>query len=535
MKTLKLAFVLCIILNHFSFAQTWDDLKYNNKLSGLHTNPVRGLIPGFDGTRNFPYSMEFIYIPLRNTMNNLNSFNWKEFETKLEKVANKGNTAIPRFYLDYPGSPIATPQFLIDAGVTMNDYSVYGNDPGESKSPDYNNPLTMNALLNFIENFGATYDGDPRISIVQAGLVGFWGEWHTYPLTTELGMTEDNKRIIFEKFIEEFLNTQLNFRQPQDNVSKNVELQAGYHDDSFLQSTLGPQGWHFWPRISSSGVNTIWQNHPIGGEIFPDLQSTVWQTIPNAIGQDFETCVNTTHATYLLNHGVFDDAIGSTTYNNALLQNNKLGYKFYVNGVKLNEYQNGIINFDVRIENKGVAPFYYNWQVELALFKDNILTSLGTTNWNINTIQPNDIVIKNFTTNQILQLGTYTILMRFVNPLTALKPNAKQLRFANNEQDNHQNGWLSLKTFQINTLSNSNFENGSDIVLHPNPTTNYVNFNLSEKIETISLFNLLGLEVFSKEVNTNKFSINISNLSSGTYIGKLNTIRKSQTFRLIKL
>ena len=27
----------------------------------------------------------------------------------------------------------------------------------------------------------ARYDGDPRIGFVQLGLLGFWGEWHTYP------------------------------------------------------------------------------------------------------------------------------------------------------------------------------------------------------------------------------------------------------------------------------------------------------------------------------------------------------------------
>jgi Domain of unknown function (DUF4832) len=436
MKKSKILFVLFIFLNNTSFAQSWDDLTYNNNQVGLNTNPVRGLIPGFDGIRNFPYSMEYFYIPLRNTMNNINSFNWLEFETKLEEIANRGNTAIPRFYLDYPGSDIATPQFLINAGVTMNDYTIYGNDTGESKSPDYNNPLTMNALLNFIENYGTIYNGDPRISVVQGGLVGFWGEWHNYPLT-ELGMTEANKRIIFEKFIEEFPDTKINIRTPQDDVPTNTELQVGYHDDSFSYSTLGPESWHFWPQISNSGLSTVWQNHPIGGEIRPELQSTIWQNIPNAAGQDFETCVNTTHVTYLLNHGVFDDAVGSATYNNALIQNNKLGYKFYVNGVKLNEYQNGVVNVDLRLENRGIAPFYYNWQLELALFKDNVVTTLGTTNWNINAVQPNNVVIKNFTTNQTIQIGTYTLLMRFVNPLTALKPNAKQLRFANNEQDIH--------------------------------------------------------------------------------------------------
>ncbi len=535
MQKLKLIIAFLLFITVSSKAQTWDSLKYNNNLIGLQTNPIRGLIPGFNGIRNFPYSMEFFYLPLRGTMNNINSFNWTDFETKLEAIANQGNTAVPRFYLDYPGQPIATPQFLIDSGVTMNYYLEYGNDSTESKSPDYNDPRTMQALLNFIENFGNIYDGDPRISIVQGGLIGFWGEWHNYPLSSQLEMADSNKRKIFEKFIASFPKTQINIRQPQTSVPTSTELKVGYHDDSFLQSTLGPQTWHFWPRIINDGVSSVWQNHPIGGEIFPGIQPTVWQSIPNANGQNFDTCINTTHTTYMLNHGIFDDSIGSVTHNNALIQNNKLGYKFYVSGVKLNANQNGIINFDVSLVNKGIAPFYYNWKVEVALLKDSILTSLGTTNWDINTIQPKDSIIKNFTANIILPIDTYTILMRFVNPLTALKANAKQLRFANNEQDKHVNGWLSLKTFEVTSTTKIDEQQKSELIWYPNPSTDNINFNFPEKIKTIAIFNILGEQVFFKEINDHKFQLDISHLPKGNYMAKLNGETKLQCIRFIKM
>ncbi|WP_310556759.1 T9SS type A sorting domain-containing protein [Flavobacterium sp.] len=534
MKRLKFTLLFCIFIYNIGNAQTWENLTFNDDVSGLNSNPVRGLIPGYDGTRNFPYSMEFFYLPLRNTMNNINSFNWTAFEAKLEEVANRGNTAVVRFYVDYPGRNIATPQFLIDAGITMNDYTIYGNDPNESKSPDYNDPRTMNALVNFIENFGATYNGDPRISIVQGGLVGFWGEWHNYPLSNELGMNDANKKIIFENFISAFPTTKVNIRTPQTAVPTSSELQVGYHDDSFMQSTLGPEGWHFWPQVISAGVSTVWQNHPIGGEIFPDLQNAIWQAIPNPSGQDFQTCVNTTHATYMLNHSVFDDPIGSTTYTNALIQNKRFGYTFHVNGIKLNAYQNGEINIDVRLENRGVAPFYYNWAVELGLVKDNVLTSLGTTNWNIPAIQPNATVVKNFTVSQTLQTGTYTIVMRFVNPLTALKPNAKQLSFANSEQNAHKNGWVSLKTFQFNALGVDDFENKTGVTLYPNPTNNSFTIKSDKNIELVKIYDITG-KLLKTILPQNKITqIDSSDLSKGEYLIEIKSDNIVKTEKLIK-
>jgi Secretion system C-terminal sorting domain/FG-GAP-like repeat len=72
------------------------------------------------------------------------------------------------------------------------------------------------------------------------------------------------------------------------------------------------------------------------------------------------------------------------------------------------------------------------------------------------------------------------------------------------------------------------------ITYFPNPTHDFVTFNLNEKMETITLYNLQGQAVLSKKVNSKNFTIDISNLSNGTYVAKLNTIRESKTIKLIK-
>ena len=49
------------------------------------------------------------------------------------------------------------------------------------ETPDYEDQKLRTALSNFIAAFGKKYDGDPRIGFITAGLLGTWGEWHTYP------------------------------------------------------------------------------------------------------------------------------------------------------------------------------------------------------------------------------------------------------------------------------------------------------------------------------------------------------------------
>jgi hypothetical protein len=72
------------------------------------------------------------------------------------------------------------------------------------------------------------------------------------------------------------------------------------------------------------------------------------------------------------------------------------------------------------------------------------------------------------------------------------------------------------------------------VTFFPNPANGLVNFKSSEKAESVMLYNLLGQEVLSKQVDASEFVIDISNLLNGTYIAKLNMLGKSETVKLVK-
>jgi hypothetical protein len=143
---------------------------------GIEQNPMKGLVPyswQIGSMNDFPFSLEFNYIPLKDVMSGINQFNWSTLESVLNQSKSRNNQSIIRFYIDYPKRSMAMPQFLIDQGVTMYNYSDYGNTT--SKLPDWNNLELITALKNFISEFGKKYDGDPRIGYITAGLYGFWG------------------------------------------------------------------------------------------------------------------------------------------------------------------------------------------------------------------------------------------------------------------------------------------------------------------------------------------------------------------------
>ncbi len=85
----------------------------------------------------------------------------------------------------------------------------------------------------------------------------------------------------------------------------------------------------------------------------------------------------------------------------------------------------------------------------------------------------------------------------------------------------------------ISSVSNSIASN-LIITYFPNPTHDFVTFNLKEKVESLVLFNLSGQEVLTKQINSKQFVLDISTLSNGIYFAKLNSKRNSQTVKLMK-
>ncbi|MBL0103514.1 MAG: T9SS type A sorting domain-containing protein [Bacteroidetes bacterium] len=74
------------------------------------------------------------------------------------------------------------------------------------------------------------------------------------------------------------------------------------------------------------------------------------------------------------------------------------------------------------------------------------------------------------------------------------------------------------------SIYNENWTNVSGVSslpllsVFPNPATTFVSVFSSDNIISLTIFDILGREVYSKNVNNNKSEIDIQNFNSGTYI-----------------
>lgn len=460
-------------------------------------NPLKGFMPFYDAygsldapiANDFPHSMEWFYIPLRNVMNGPQSFTFETgMEPQLQSITSRGHQAVLRIYLDYPTKPTGIPQFLLDGGLEVRPYTFFGNSlqSYDSVSPDYDDPRLVEALESFIAEFGRRYDSDPRIGFITIGLVGFWGEWHTWPMDGYTQATnvyqalpdpkEENwmpspetQARILQAYDDAFNTTRLLLRYPmlpernqpavpgRQVAYGSTALNMGYHDDSFAYNTLFGEDWYFMGKMEWAGAINKWQTEPIGGELRPEIQISVWMDPPPRTDiEDFSAAVDGTHVSWLIAHDIFtvkSVVAGTDIYQRALAGARRMGYEFYVSAVSLPDISaDSPLQVDVRVQNTGVAPFYYDWGIELGILdKAGDLVESYRPGWKLIDILPAAAGETPYTewaysnSQHGLEPGSYTLVLHVANPL----PNGKPLRFANITQDQDMPGWLTLGIFEV--------------------------------------------------------------------------------------
>ncbi len=441
-------------LNDVTRTETFELRKAPSRVD----NPLKGLVP-YQGNNPdlFPCSLEFNYVPVSAVMSGQNQFNWSTVEDLLNDVSSRGHQAIIRFYLEYPNQPTGVPQYLIDQGVKLTKWSSKEaeSDPaqgmGTNITPDYADLRLRQCLQSFIYNLARKYDGDPRLGYLTMGLLGSWGEWHTYP-RDDLFAPIQVQTEVMDTFQQSFRKTPIMMRYPRGAGERGYAATNnrpfGYHDDSFAWATLdtgkAEDNWFFMPAMKKANCLTKWMKVPIGGEIRPEIWGSCFDAKPERKEtQDFEKCVRTTHVTWLMDSGMFDREKGNSK---ARVERAKemvrlMGYDFHVSKVRIQQGAGNLIAA-VTIENQGVAPFYADWPLKLALatsdgkFIDSTVGEL-----NLSGILPGDKLDRYFAMNVAPLRGkTVSVLLGCPNPLS----NGNAVGFANETQDQTVKGWLTL-------------------------------------------------------------------------------------------
>jgi hypothetical protein len=344
-------------------------------------NPLRGFFPYRGEYDSFPHSLEFFYIPLKYLIEDFNSYIFDDFlEPWLDDIVSRNHQAIFRVYLDYPDEPTGIPDFLLN-GLTTYSYDEFGG----GISPDYTNDTLISTLEDFIGELGKHYDGDIRIGFIQIGLLGHWGEWHTYPHEEWFPNETIQNRILYA-FDNAFNKTKLVVRYP---TADSPLLNIGYHDDSFAYETIGPEAWEFYNRLVDFGETEKWKTQSIGGEVRPEIQTDLWDDNPPSDVQDFTTCVNLTHVSWLLDQDQFDVYFNNKKMQRAREAALSLGYQYYIQYAE-SIVKDSTLEIKVEMRNNGNAPFYYPHNITIGVDGNFSTRENYVTEYRILSLLPNE-------------------------------------------------------------------------------------------------------------------------------------------------
>lgn len=442
---------------------------------GPLTNPLKGWCSySGPGTTHHEYSsLAFWYVSWRDLEPVKGQYKFAEWEATWDSALGSGKHVVLRVYLDYPGTSTGVPQWLIDQGCTMTPYN---NENGQGLSPDYAYEPLVVGLEKLIAAMGARYNNNPRVACIQAGLLGFWGEWHTYPdqqlwapLTTQERVLAAYKAAFPDKIVQ----------ARRADIPRGPGTWLGYHDDSLpydtdcaVPNSCNPQSWLFLPNLRWQTQDTAWQTRCIAGELvsIPSTANSpyVWlsnQTpvLPVSVPPPGQTCWDFTRSMTSEAHfswiGPWNPAqatpAGASAFGLPPAEftsrvrdwNRQLGYEFRLDNVSHVALRSGKpCAIKLAGHNRGVAPFYYPWPVELALLDTSvqpaIVKQLIPTATDIRTWVPGAFSLS-VTPTIAVPAGSYALAVGVRDPWK----NVPSIAFANTLTT--LDGWTILTTVKV--------------------------------------------------------------------------------------
>ncbi len=432
MKTIKsVTFVACIMLvvsvGSPAHAKT---VLYTEREAPL-PNPLKGwVIWGEDHIDPpQPVTLFFSYRSWRQLEPEEGQYDFESWEQEVwQHWVDRGMKVIFRVYLDYPGRPVSVPQWLVDQGVELTEYEEYGG----GWSPDYGNPLLLEKIKKLISALGERYDNDPRVGFLDVGILGHWGEWHTYP-SENLFASASVQREVMNTFLQEFKNKKMMLRYPTLWTAKQP---FGYRDDCFLTDTEGPEGWYFFSRIRSARAEDAWKTQPFGGEFCGGGAGAIEGTVEQP-----DECLRLIREGHFSHLGPAGGAIVAqnkehqTTIDSML---RLMGYRFVLRQAELPEKVAAGENCQVilTVENTGVAPFYYPWPLAVIwLTGENEIEKIQTTEIDIRTWLPgiHEVMMTVGAPNPSTR-SVYKVALRIPDP----GGNGPAVRFANRGEEHEE-------------------------------------------------------------------------------------------------
>jgi hypothetical protein len=284
-------------------------------------------------------------------------FNWSVLDTPAQRWIAKGKQIALRISCSESWMRWATPEWVHRAGAKGYDFEpgVGVKEGGPYWEPDYDDPVFLQKLENFLAALAQRYDGNPEVAFIDVGSLGVWGEGHTFASTRRKISPETVKKHI-DLHVRYFKHTLL---AANDDFSFHGEETIEYarekgltlRDDSIL--VQGGENAYFHAGMAQA----FWRDRPVILECEhygPSKERGYWQD-----GSKYLQAVEEYHASYASIHWWPREFLRE---NRELIDkiNRRLGYRLRLVEASWQKRAKVGNRWELRWQwsNAGVAPCY---------------------------------------------------------------------------------------------------------------------------------------------------------------------------------
>ncbi|MGI2295974.1 S-layer homology domain-containing protein [Paenibacillus sp. GXUN7292] len=431
-------------------------------------NPLMGWAPlAINGPYSQPHKLVYVYTTWRELEPVKNQFAWDAFEQKykFDYWADRDVKLVLRIVMDYPlGSPHRDiPDWLYTAiGGDGTNYNDGGN---AGFSPNYSNTTLIAEHERLIEAVADRYNNDPRLAYVALGSLGHWGEWHTNSAVTDPFPPASITDQYVQHYIDNFSNKLIGMRRPFE-IAKDERL--GLFND-MMGTKPNTDEWLDWIKngegSAASAMPDFWKYNYSGGEF---SYGNPQQHLSDASFLETLRQIKESHNSWI------GPATGATIAAGAPQQLNMntvlktMGYRYVLESVahEPKAAAGSTASVAMKWNNRGVAPIYYAYPLELSLLDSNgAVVAATASNADLRTWLPGKTSLtSNLAIPANLQPGIYQLAVAIVDPDTGLP--AVDLAISGRNDD----GRYVLDNVEVVPKSNPNPTNNPGPTPTPTPT-----------------------------------------------------------------
>lgn len=265
------------------------------------------------------------------------------------------------------------PEWLRDIGGEI--IQTRRRDGSPVEVPDLDDPVILNAHLDFIKRLGARYDGHPSIDHVDLGSVGWWGEWHMSGAANAKMPTAENQKRIVDAYLRAFKKTPLLML-----IGGGPMLEyATKNGTGWRADCLGDMGgfsktWchmrHAYPRmLPQANAQDAWKTAPVAWETCWDMQKWVKEEWPLRFIFNYALALHGSH----LNNKSAPLPEGEHVRVEVERFLRRLGYRLVLKELKhpRSIRAGEVLQLSMKWQNVGSAPCYKPYRLAYQIANDN--------------------------------------------------------------------------------------------------------------------------------------------------------------------